>query len=109
MVVFAVPFSIDVYFENVGGDVLDAVHPLFNNFARMPICGMIAQYNATDIEQLVPRQDRLAKLMVSTLVNRVTIRGFLWFDEADLVPEADRKLKEWFKEGKLKAKEDIVE
>src|SRR5262249_53832457 len=75
----ACPHGIDVYFENVGGAVLDAVLPLLNNFARVPVCGLIAQYNATEPPQGV---DRLPQLMGQVLIKRLTLRRFIVSDFA---------------------------
>lgn len=69
----ACPGGIDVYFENVGGPVWDAVFPLLNEFARVPVCGLIAQYN-------IPADsgaDRLPALMQQVLHRSLTIRGFI--------------------------------
>ncbi|MGC1719893.1 MAG: NADP-dependent oxidoreductase, partial [Isosphaeraceae bacterium] len=73
----ACPNGIDIYFENVGGAVFDAVLPLLNNFARIPVCGLIAHYNATE---LPPGPDRVPLLMRNILAKRLTFRGFLVFD-----------------------------
>src|ERR1700732_2987662 len=74
----ACPKGIDVYFENVGGAVLEAVFPLLNAFARVPVCGLIAQYNAT--EASVPKW--ASSLMRTVLTKRLTIRGFIVSDFA---------------------------
>src|SRR6476619_1979223 len=73
----ACPKGIDVYFENVGGPVFEAVLPLLNFFARIPVCGLIAQYNATE---LPPGPNRLPLLMRNVLTKRLTIRGFIVSD-----------------------------
>ena len=75
----ACPKGIDVYFENVGGAVFDAVLPLLNAFARIPVCGLIAQYNATE---LPPGPNRLPLLMRNVLTKRLLIRGFIVTDFA---------------------------
>lgn len=64
--------GIDVYFENVGGKVFDAVLPLLNSCARVPLCGMIAQYNATELPQ---GPDRMGALMGNLLVKRIKMQG----------------------------------
>ncbi|MEV8815960.1 zinc-binding dehydrogenase, partial [Klebsiella pneumoniae] len=69
----ACPNGIDVYFENVGGAVWDAVFPLLNDFARIPVCGLIAQYNATGD---FPGPDRLPVVMRDVLSKSLTLRGF---------------------------------
>src|SRR5205823_15017614 len=70
----ACPNGIDVYFENVGGAVWDAVFPLLNDFARIPVCGLIAQYNMTEPPA---GPDRTPQLLRQVLTTRLTIRGFL--------------------------------
>jgi NADPH-dependent curcumin reductase CurA len=97
----ACPKGIDVYFDNVGGDVLKAVLRLVNPFARIPLCGIISQYNATEL----PPGPNLAPI----LVNRVTIRGFIVSDHADRLPQFLADCGPWVREGKLKYREDVVE
>src|SRR5205807_2223579 len=97
----ACPKGIDVYFDNVGGDVLKAVLRNVNPFARIPLCGIISQYNATEM----PPGPNLAPV----LVNRVTIRGFIVSDHADRMPQFLADCSRWLREGKLKYREDIVE
>ena len=75
----ACPGGIDVYFENVGGKVFEAVLPLLNDFARIPVCGRIANYNLTGPP---PGPDQVARLMGLTLVRRLTFRGFIVFDSS---------------------------
>ena len=72
------PDGIDVYFENVGGAVFDAVMPLLNASARVPVCGLISQYNATE---LPAGPDRLSSLMGLLLVKRIKMQGFIVFDD----------------------------
>jgi NADPH-dependent curcumin reductase CurA len=95
------PSGIDIYFENVGGAVQQAVWPLLNDFARIPVCGLIAQYNA---KAPLPGPD-----MFSVLRKRLTVRGFIVWDfaarEADFLREAG----EWVRTGRLKYREDVVE
>ena len=97
----ACPKGIDVYFDNVGGEVLKAVLKNVNPFARIPLCGIISQYNATEM----PPGPNLAPV----LVNRVTIRGFLVSDHADRLPQFLADCSRWLREGKLKYREDIVQ
>lgn len=101
----AVPSGIDIYFENVGGHVWDAVFPLLNKFARVPVCGLIAHYNDTD-----PRQgiDRVPGLMRSILSNRLTLRGYIVGDFASQTGDFLRDVGGWLKDGKLKYREDVV-
>ncbi len=102
----ACPKGIDVYFENVGGPVFDAVLPLMNTFGRIPVCGRIAQYNDTE---LPPGPDRGPLLMVNILVKRLTVRGFIVFDFADQEAAFLRDVAAWIKDGKIKYREDIVD
>ena len=103
----ACPDGIDVYFENVGGHVWDAVFPLLNTFARIPVCGLVAQYNATGD---FPGPDRLPLLMRQVLSKSLTIRGFI---QREFVPTQGKAFQEemtrWVAEGAVKYKEDIVE
>lgn len=98
--------GIDVYFENVGGAVFDAVLPLLNNFARVPVCGLVAHYNATE---LPPGPDRLPRLMQDILVKRLTYRGFIVFDFASQYPEFLATTSDWLREGRIRYKEDITD
>jgi NADPH-dependent curcumin reductase CurA len=102
----ACPKGVDVYFENVGGAVFDAVLPLFNPFARIPVCGLIAQYNATE---LPPGPNRLPLLMRNVLTKRLTIRGFIVTDFAPRFNDFIRDMPQWMKEGRIKYREDIAE
>jgi NADPH-dependent curcumin reductase CurA len=102
----ACPKGADVYFENVGGPVFDAVLPLFNPFARIPVCGLIAQYNATE---LPPGPNRLPVLMRNVLTKRLTIRGFIVTDFAAKFPDFIRDMPQWIKEGRIKYREDIAD
>ena len=102
----ACPKGIDVYFENVGGAVWDAVLPLLNNFARIPVCGLISQYNMT---ALPPGGDRTPQLFRQVLTRRLAIRGFIVSDFADQMPGFLRDVGTWLHEGKIKYKEDVVD
>jgi len=102
----ACPEGIDVYFENVGGKVFETVMPLFNFFARIPVCGLIANYNMTE---LPPGPDTSPIIMRNILVKRLTYRGFIVWDFADQEQEALTNMAAWIKEGKLKYREDIVD
>jgi NADPH-dependent curcumin reductase CurA len=102
----ACPKGIDVYFENVGGAVWEAVFPLFNPFARVPVCGLIAHYNATS---LPPGPNMVPALMRSILSNRLTLRGFIVYDFADQQAEFLAKVGAWLREGKIRYREDITE
>jgi len=102
----ACPKGIDVYFENVGGAVWDAVFPLLNDFARIPLCGLIAQYN--DVEPF-PGPDRFPVVMRQALSKRFHIQGFIQRDFADQRPTFYREMAQWIREGKVKYREDIVD
>lgn len=100
------PMGIDVYFENVGGAVFDAVLPLLNNFARIPVCGLIAHYNATS---LPAGPDRVPLLMRQILVKRLTFRGFIVSDFAAQANDFLREMSGWLREGRVKYLEDITD
>ena len=102
----ACPGGIDLYFENVGGKVFDAVLPLLNPFGRVPVCGRIASYNATSLPD---GPDRVPQLMGLALVRRLTIRGFIVFDHADREPDFLRDMGGWIRSGELKYREDVVD
>jgi NADPH-dependent curcumin reductase CurA len=102
----ACPSGIDIYFENVGGAVFDAVLPLLNNFARIPVCGLIAHYNATE---LPVGPNRVPQLMMATLVKRLTFRGFIVFDFASQYPDFVRDMSGWLRESRVKYREDITD
>ncbi len=97
----ACPSGIDVYFENVGGDVLRAVMTLLNQNARIPLCGLISQYNATEP---TPGPDLRAFLF-----NRVLLKGFIVSDHLDRMGDFLAECGGWLREGRLKHREDIVE
>lgn len=103
----AAPDGIDIYFENVGGDVFDAVLPLLNTRARIPLCGLISQYNATSLPD---GPDRMFYLMGQMLRKRITMRGFIVFDDfGHLYPEFSRNMNAWVKEGKIHYEEEMIE
>ena len=102
----ACPDGIDVYFENVGGKVFEVVLPLLNTFARVPVCGRIANYN---LSAPPPGPDGVPKLMGLTLVRRITFRGFIVFDHRDREPDFLRDVSGWLREGRIRYREDIVD
>jgi len=102
----ACPDGIDVYFENVGGKVFEAVLPLLNNFARVPICGRIATYNDTGPP---PGPNMVPGLMGLTLVRRLMFRGFIVFDHADLESDFLRDVGAWIRSGEIKYREYVIE
>lgn len=101
----ACPKGIDVYFENVGGPVFEAVFPLFNAFARMPVCGLIAHYN--DTQSVAPKW--AGALMRNVLTKRLTIRGFIVSDFASRHGDFLKDMSAWVRDGKVKYKEHVTE
>ncbi len=102
----ACPDGIDVYFENVGGAVWEAVLPLLNDFARIPVCGLVAQYNAT---ALPPGPNRVPELMRAILSRRLTMRGFIVWDLAHLRQDFRREVGGWVGDGKIRVLEHVIE
>jgi NADPH-dependent curcumin reductase CurA len=103
----AVPKGIDIYFENVGGAVFDAVLPLMNTAGRIPVCGVIAQYNATS---LPAGPDRLPQLMSIILRKRLTVRGFIIFDDfGALYPTFAEVMAGWVTTGQIQYREEIID
>jgi NADPH-dependent curcumin reductase CurA len=103
----ATPDGIDVYFENVGGKVLDAVIPLLNPNARVPVCGLISQYNAT---ALPDGPDRMNWLMGQILRKKIKMQGFIIFDDFDhLYPEFAKEMGAWIESGKIQYREEIID
>lgn len=99
--------GIDVYYENVGGAVFDAVLPLLNTAARVPLCGLISQYNATS---LPAGPDRLSMLMGTLLKKRIRMQGFIiWDDFGHRYGEFFTAMSQWIAEGKIKYREDVVQ
>ncbi|KGP71166.1 NADP-dependent oxidoreductase [Pontibacillus yanchengensis] len=96
------PQGVDVYFDNVGGEISDAVLNLLNSFARVPLCGAISSYNRTDAD-LGPRvQTKLLKA-------RAGIQAFIVGDYAERFSEGAKELAKWLAEGKLKNEETIID
>jgi hypothetical protein len=96
------PKGVDVYFDNVGGEILDTVLTRINRKARIVICGAISQYNNT-----TPM--RGPSNYMSLLVNRARMEGMVVFDYADRYPVAIKEIAGWMREGKFKSREDVVE
>lgn len=95
------PGGIDVYFDNVGGEILDAALAQLARGARVVICGAISQYNATT-------PPRGPANYMSLLVNRASMAGFLVFDYADRFPAAGKEMAAWLASGQLRSREDVV-
>lgn len=102
----ACPDGVDIYYENVGGAVFEAVLPLFNFFARVPVCGLVAHYNATE---LPPGPNKIPLLMRSVLTNRLHVQGFIVWDFADQEAEFQEAMSGWIAEGRVKYREDFVD
>ncbi len=98
----ACPDGVDVYFDNVGGEISDAVYTLLNNFARIAVCGQISLYNATS----QPMGPRVEPVLLKT---KSLMKGFIVSDYADRFGEAAAGLAGWLQEGKLQYEETIVE
>jgi NADPH-dependent curcumin reductase CurA len=95
------PDGVDVYFDNVGGDILDEVLRRLARGARVVICGAISQYNAEG-------EPRGPVNYMQLLVQRASMTGFLVFDYAERYPEAREQLAQWLRSGELKSREDVV-
>jgi NADPH-dependent curcumin reductase CurA len=103
----ACPKGIDVYFENVGGRIFRAVLPLLNAHARIPVCGLISQYNEAGTPE---GADSVRALMRAVLVKRLTMRGFIIFDDfAEGMPEFLDAMQAWVHSGRIKYREDVVQ
>ena len=98
----AAPEGVDVYFDNVGGEILDDVLAQLGRGARVVICGAISQYNA-DGAVAGPAN------YLSLLVNRASMKGMVVFDYADRYAEAGREMAGWIAEGRLRTREQVVE
>jgi hypothetical protein len=96
----ACPNGVDVYFDNVGGEILKAALRLVTPHARVPLCGLISQYNATE----PPPGPNWGPL----LINRVLVKGFIISDHLDRMPDFLRDCTGWVREGRLRYREDIV-
>jgi NADPH-dependent curcumin reductase CurA len=98
----ACPEGVDVYFDNIGGPLTDAIFTWINVHARIVVCGQIEQYNAEQPPQ-GPR------LLWHLIVKRARAEGFLVFDFAERYGEAHRQIAEWLREGKLQYRETVVD
>ena len=102
----ACPEGIDVYFENVGGAVLEAVLPLLNDHARIPLCGLVAHYNATE---LPAGPDRTPMLLGLLLRRRIRLEGFIIMDHFDELATFIAEVAPKVFDGSIVAREDVVE
>ena len=103
----ACPDGVDVYFESVGGAVFAAVLPLLNTHARVPVCGLIAQYNATGPAE---GPDRLPGFMRQVLTKRIRMQGFIIFEHyAERFADFSRDMEGWLAEGRVRYREDVAE
>ncbi|HVS37707.1 MAG TPA: NADP-dependent oxidoreductase [Gemmataceae bacterium] len=103
----ACPDGIDVYFENVGGAVWQAVLPLLNNFARVPVSGLVAQYNAAGLRD---GADRLPATMHQILTKSLTLRGFINYEFApEHYPTFLREVGAGIADGRIRYREDFVD
>ena len=98
----ACPLGIDVYFDNVGGTVTDAVMGLLNTFSRIVVCGQISQYNL-DEPEMGPRNTW------SLITNQARMEGFLVFQFAHRYEEGRERIAGWLREGRIRYREDVVE
>jgi hypothetical protein len=97
----AAPKGIDCYFENVGGEILDAVLRQMNAFSRIAVCGLISQYNATEPYGV--------KTFQSILTNRIKVQGFIVSDRMELWAQALPELIGWVASGKIKYRETVAQ
>jgi NADPH-dependent curcumin reductase CurA len=97
----AAPKGIDVCFENVGGEILDAELRLMNPFSRITVCGLVSQYNATEPYGM--------KYLASVLVNRIRMQGFIVSDRMELWPRATGELAGWLRAGRLRYRESVAQ
>lgn len=99
--------GIDVYFESVGGKVFEAVLPLLNACARIPLCGLVSQYNKTSLPE---GPDRMFMLMGQMLRKRIKMQGFIIFEDyGDQYSDFSEQMQKWLKDDKIKYKEHMVE
>ncbi len=102
----ACPDGIDIYYENVGGKVFDAVLPQLNTKARIPVCGLLSGYSATDLPE---GTDRLSLLMGTILKKRLRVQGFIIFDDyGHRYGEFLDVMESWVEKGEIHYREHIV-
>lgn len=103
----ASPDGIDIYFENVGGAVWDAVRPRLNTYARVPVCGLVSHYNDTGLPE---GPDRSAQLMSAILTKSITVRGFIQTEFVGAqYKNFQRDVSDWIRDDNFRYREDIVD
>ncbi|ANR77374.1 NADP-dependent oxidoreductase [Kosakonia sacchari] len=103
----ACPQGIDIYFENVGGKVFDAVLPLLNTSARIPLCGLVSGYNATD---LPAGPDRIPLLMATLLKKRIRLQGFIiGQDYGHRIHEFQQEMEQWIRQEIIQYREQLID
>jgi NADPH-dependent curcumin reductase CurA len=95
------PDGIDLYFDNVGGEIQRAAYDRLNNFGRLVVCGMVSEYNAPEPDHGPPLRPLLRK--------RLRIEGFVVWDHAALYPEFRRRMKAWMGEGRMVYRDDLID
>ncbi|MEM7135174.1 MAG: NADP-dependent oxidoreductase [Myxococcota bacterium] len=100
----ACPDGVDVYFDNTGGDISEALLDLYNDFARIIVCGRVATSHLADTKLDRGRRDQNA-----VLTKRIRKQGFVLLDYKSRMPEATLQLAKWVRQGKIKLQEDILE
>lgn len=103
----ACPQGIDIYYENVGGKVFDAVLPLLNTSARIPLCGLVSGYNAIDLPE---GPDRVPLLMATILKKRIRLQGFIIMqDYGHRLHEFQQEMASWLKQDRIHYREQVTE
>ena len=103
----ATPNGIDVYYENVGGKVFDAVLPRLNPHARVPVCGLVSAYNATSLPD---GPDRLGQFMGQILRKKLRVQGFIIFDAfGHLYSEFAKEMGQWVENGDIRYREEMID
>jgi NADPH-dependent curcumin reductase CurA len=102
----ACPEGVDIYWENIGGEVLRAVLPLMNRFGRVPLCGFVAHYNDRSLPE---GPDRSLLLWGAILSKRLRVQGFIVDDYAEDAGPFHREVAPWIRAGTIRWREDVVE
>jgi NADPH-dependent curcumin reductase len=100
----AAPDGIDIYLENVGGPIREAVWPLLNDDARVPVCGLVAGYNG-----VLDEVSGVHGLLISLIVKRIRLEGFLNADHLQSFPEFEAQMRAWLNTGKVHEWETAIE